>query len=116
MTDDDDSVPLYQRLSALLNVIPTENIDARQTVFEALDFLDSEGPRPEYPADIHISDQLRLAIRDSGRRQTLAAEAGIPDAVIALFCDGKPGLTLERAESLAGQLGYRIGLFIAEGP
>lgn len=112
----DDSVPLYQRLSALLNVIPTENIAARQTIYEALDYLDSDGPRPEYPADIPIADQLRLAIRDSGRRPTLAAEAGMPDSIIALFCDGKPGLTLERAEALAGQLGYRIGLFISEGP
>lgn len=58
-----------------------------------------------------ILDQLREAIRTSGRsRYVLARETGVSQTLLSRLMSGKRGVSVETLELLAHELGYEVKL------
>ena len=56
-----------------------------------------------------ISEQLRKAIVDAGiSRYRISQETGIAESTLSRFVNGKAGLTMELADTLAEYLGLTL--------
>lgn len=110
--EQDDERSLYAKLAGLLQVIPVDDVDSRQVVYEVLDHIDAAGQQAIFPDGVDIGTQLRTAVLESGRRQVIAERSGLKPAVVNLFMDGKPGLSIEWAEKLAAAIGLRLAVVV----
>jgi hypothetical protein len=108
--EQDDERSIYAKLAGLLKVISVDDVDSRQVVYEVLDHIDAAGPRAIFPDGVDIATQLRTLVLESGRRQVIAERSGLKPAVVNLFMDGKPGLSIEWAEKLASAVGFRLAV------